>query len=187
MKDDVIVGDTPKGRARAGRLAGVTTRGRLWKHSTLNDLEGLVAPEELEGLFILTMVRNPWDRVVSLYHWLRAGHLTHSMAGLARSHDFSGFLNHRQVQTALMMAPARAHMRDAAGVQWGQLYVRLEHVEADIAPFETHLGFRVTPFARVNASDRARDWRGYYSEADAALLARLCAEDIAQFGYGFDG
>ena len=38
MRDDIFVGDTPKARARKGRLKGVETAGRLWKHSTLADI-----------------------------------------------------------------------------------------------------------------------------------------------------
>ena len=36
----------------------------------------------------------------------------------------------------------------------------------------------------ANAGDR--DWRRYYSDADATLVAQLCAVDIARFGYRFD-
>ena len=75
--DDIIIGDTPKARARRGRLAGLTPRGRLWKHSTLADIDGVVRGEELERLFLVTLVRNPWDRVVSYYHWLRKQSFDH--------------------------------------------------------------------------------------------------------------
>ncbi len=34
MKDDIMLGDTPKAQKRRRRLKDVTTRGRLWKHST---------------------------------------------------------------------------------------------------------------------------------------------------------
>jgi hypothetical protein len=186
MKDDLIISDTPKGRARSGRLAGIKTKGRLWKHSTLCDLEGLVGPADLDGLFILTMVRNPWDRVVSLYHWLRGQTFPHALVGLAKAHDFSGFLNHAQTRMLLSAWPARAYVQDRAGMDRCRLFIRLEHLEADITPFEAHLGFRVTPLARVNMSERVRDWRGYYTDSDAALLGAVCAEDIAQFGYRFD-
>jgi hypothetical protein len=186
MKDDILIGDTPKARARAGRLAGLQTAGRLWKHSTLADLEGLVTAEELDDLFILTLVRNPWDRVVSLYHWLRGQSFAHPLVGLAQAQAFSGFLNHPATQALLAAAPARSYVLDRAGAERCRLFARLEHAEEDLAPFEAHLGFRVTPFARVNASDRTRDWRGYYPDADAALLGRVCAEEIARFGYRFD-
>jgi Sulfotransferase family len=186
-KDDILIGDTPKARARNGRLKGIKSAGRVWKHSTLADIAGLVTQDEIDAFFTVTLVRNPWDRMVSYYHWLRVQGFAHPAVGLAKSHDFSGFLHHPQTQTSIRLWPYAAYMRDAMGAERASLYVRLEHLEADIAPFEAHLGFRVTPFARVNASARPRDWRGMYSDADAALVGDLCAEDIARFGYSFDG
>ncbi|MDA3888267.1 MAG: Type II secretory pathway, pullulanase PulA, partial [Allgaiera sp.] len=47
MKDDILIGDTPKARARARRLQGLRARRRLWKHATLADIEGLVSAEEI--------------------------------------------------------------------------------------------------------------------------------------------
>ncbi len=187
LKDDVIVGDTPKAKLRASRQKGIKTAGRLWKHSTLADIDGLLTDVQLEGMFLFTLVRNPWDRVVSLYHWLRAGRLAHPMAGLARSCEFSAFVNHPLMQVALATQPARLHLTDRAGVERAQLYARLEHLAGDLAPLEAHLGFRLAPLAVVNASDRSRDWRAFYTTADAELIGRLCAEDVDRFGYRFDG
>lgn len=186
MKDDLLIGDTPKARARKGKLRGLPAKGRLWKHSTLADLDGLLAPDDLAGLFTLTVVRNPWDRMVSYYHWLRAQGFAHPAVGLAKSMSFADFLAHPHTQASLRLWPARAYMRDATGQEHCRLYLRLEHLETDIAPFEAHLGFGLTPLPLANPSDRARDWRPYYRDADAALLADLCAEDITRFGYNFD-
>ncbi len=183
-KDDILIGDTPKARARKGRLQGVVSAGRLWKHSTLADIAGLVTEAEVAGFFTVALVRNPWDRMVSYYHWLRVQGFAHPAVGLAKSHDFSGFLNHPHTLTALRLWPYAAYMRDKAGVERASCLIRLEHLAADIAPFEAHLGFRLT-VPRVNASDRAHDWRGYYSDADAEVVAEACAPDIARFGYGF--
>lgn len=184
--DDILIGDTPKARARRGRLVGVKTAGRLWKHSTLADIAGLVSDDEVAQFFTLTLVRNPWDRMVSYYHWLRGQSFAHPAVGLARTLDFSGFLNHPQTRMTLGLWPTAAYMRDRSGKERCDLYVRLEHFAAEIAPFETHLGFRLGPLARANGSVRRADWRGYFSDADADLLGQLCAEDIARFGYGFD-
>ena len=186
-KDDVLIGDTPKARARKGRLQGLKSAGRIWKHSTLADVVGVVTVEEVATFFTVTLVRNPWDRMVSYYHWLRVQGFAHPAVGLAKSHDFSGFLHHPQTQTSLRLWPYGAHMRDAAGAERASLYVRLEHFAADIASFEAHLGFRLAPLAKVNASVRPVDWRGAYSDADAALVGDLCADDITRFGYRFDG
>jgi hypothetical protein len=184
--DDILIGDTPKARARKGRLAGVKAAGRLWKHSTLADIAGVVTPEQVETFFTVTLVRNPWDRMVSYYHWLRVQAFAHPAVGLAKSHDFSGFLHHPQTQTSIRLWPYAAYMRDGAGAERASLYARLEHLDSDLAPFEAHLGFRITPLPQANESVRLRDWRGYYSDADAALVADLCGADVARFGYGFD-
>ncbi len=186
MKDDILIGDTPKARARKGRLAGVTSAGRLWKHSTLSDIRGLATPAEIASFFTFTMVRNPWDRLVSYYHWLRAQSFAHPAVGLAQRLDFSGFLNHPQTVAALRLWPYAAYMRDGSGAERANLFARLEHLDEDLAPLEAHLGFSLTPLARANASERVRDWRGFYSDADAGLVADISAQDIARFGYRFD-
>lgn len=186
MRDDILVGDTPKARRRRRRLDGVRTRGRLWKHSMLADIEGLVSAQDLDGLFAFTLVRNPWDRLVSYYRWLRAQRFDHEAVRLARDLDFAGFLAHSHTQASLRAAPYRRYMTDAQGRERADLYIRLERFEEDAAPLFAHLGFRFE-LPRVNASDRDRDWRGYYSDETAALVGDLCAEDIGRFGYGFDG
>lgn len=186
IKDDVLIGDTPKARARKARFKGVTSHGRLWKHSTLSDIAGLASDDEIADFYTLTLVRNPWDRVVSYYHWLRGQSFAHPAVGLARSHDFSGFLNHAHTRTALMLWPYTAYLRDRFGQERASLFARLEHLDQDLAPFETHLGFRVTPLPRANSSTRARDWRGFYSDDDAQLIGQISASDIARFNYRFD-
>jgi hypothetical protein len=185
-RDDVLIGDTPKARARKGRLKGVKTAGRLWKHSTLADVAGLVSDDEVAGFFTLTLVRNPWDRMVSYYHWLRDQRFAHPAVGLAKALEFGAFLHHPQTQASLRMWPYGAYLRDGRGVERCRLFARLEHLDTDIAPFEAHLGFRLTPLPRANESARLRDWRRYYADTDAALVAELCAEDITRFGYGFN-
>jgi hypothetical protein len=184
--DDILIGDTPKARRRAGRWKGVKAAGRLWKHSRLVDLPGLVPEEELARLLPVTLVRNPWDRMVSYYHWLRDQGFAHPAVGLAKSHDFGGFLAHPHTQASLRLSPYGAWMRRADGTEApGALFLRLEALAEEAGPFEARLGYRLK-VPRANESLRPRDWRLCYGEAEAALVADLCAEDIARFGYRFD-
>lgn len=185
--DDILIGDTPKAVKRRARLKQLKPAGRLWKHSTLADIDGIVTAGELDHMFVMTLVRNPWDRMLSYWSWLRGQGFAHPAVGLAKALSFGDFLNHPQTRTSLALWPYPAYLRDRAGQDRATLYVRLERIEEDIAPFEAHLGFRLTPLPRANESARGRDWRPAYSDADAALVAELCAEDIARFGYSFDG
>ncbi|OYX41384.1 MAG: Type II secretory pathway, pullulanase PulA [Rhodobacterales bacterium 32-67-9] len=186
MKDDILVGDTPKAKHRRGRLRGVETTVRLWKHSTLTDIRGLATDEEIDRFFILTLVRNPWDRMVSYYHWLRGQSFDHPAVALARSLDFSGFLNAPETCASISTHPYGSYVTQADGTERCDLFIRLERFDDDVRPFEAHLGFRLAPLAVANRSERVRDWRGYYSDRDAETLRTICAEDIARFGYGFD-
>ena len=184
MAEDILIGDTPKAKRRRGRLKGIATRGRIWKHSTLEDVIGLITPEEAAGFFTFTLVRNPWDRMVSYYHWLRAQSFAHPAVELAKTLEFSAFLNAPQTVASFTRAPYGSYLR-LNGVEHCSAFVRLEHLAEDLAPVEAHLGFSLGEIARVNASDRGRDWRGYYTQADAALVGRICAPDVARFGYAF--
>ena len=186
MKDDILIGDTPKARARSRRWRGVKAHGRLWKHSTLADIAGLASDEEIAGFFTFTLVRNPWDRALSYYSWLRVQGFAHPSVALAKTLPFEAFLRHPQIRTAFRLWPARAYMTDRTGTERASAYVRLEHLETDLAPVEAHLGFRLAPLPRANASDRPRDWRAAYSDGLARIVAEDCAEDIARFGYRFD-
>lgn len=186
MRDDIIVADTPKGRARRHRLKDVVTAGRLWKHAKLADIRGLASDEEIAGFFTFTLVRNPWDRMVSYYHWLRVQTFDHPAVALARATDLAGFLAAPATQATFAAHPYASYVTDGAGRERCDLFLRLEHLAEDAAMLEAHLGFRLMPLPVANVSARDRDWRRYYSDRTAAMLARVCAADIARFGYRFD-
>ena len=117
MADDVLVGDTPKARARRKRLDRLTPSGRLWKHSTFADIDGLPGTSELDAMFLVTLVRNPWDRMVSYYAWARVQTFQHPAIAAAKAMDFKDFLFDPGVSASLKAAPARHYMTDANGIE----------------------------------------------------------------------
>ena len=185
MKDDILLGDTPKAIRRRGKVKGVNSSGRLWKHSMLSDLYGLITPEEVDRLFIFTLVRNPWDRMVSYYHWLQTQSFAHPAVALAQSLPFAAFVAHPQTVLAMKTAPYGRYVTDRDGRERCDLFLRLEQVDADLAGLEEHLGFRLGPLQRINASQRGRDYRPYYDDATRTLVAQACAQDISRFHYAF--
>jgi hypothetical protein len=184
MKDDIMLGDTPKARKRRHRVNGIRTKGRLWKHSTLSDIDGLVPDAVMDGLFAFTLVRNPWDRAVSYYHWLLTQKFDHPAVRLAQSLDFADFITDPLMIRSLQRTPAASYMRRANGRQQCDAFIRVEHFEQDSASLVVHLGFAID-LQVVNASDRTADYRGYYSDKTARILGDCCAADIAAFGYSF--
>lgn len=183
--DDILIGDTPKALKRRGRVKKLQARGRLWKHATLADIEGLVPQAEFERYMIFTLVRNPWDRAVSYYHWLQAQAWDHPAVHLAKAQTFSAFLNAPETVKSLSI-PYRTYVSDSMGQDRATFYARLEALDTDLAALWAHLGFVLSPIERINVSERTREYRAYYSDRDAELVATIAAEDIARFGYRFE-
>ena len=182
--DDILIGDTPKARKRRRRLKGVQAAGRLWKHSTLADIDGLVSREFVAGAFTFAMVRNPWDRMVSYYHWLRGQSFDHPAVQLAAELEFDGFMRAPHTQASIRGHPYPSYLCDASAQERATLYIRLERFSEDAAPLWAHLGFELS-LPHENASCRDKDYRSYYSDSSAQLVAELCAPDIERFGYRF--
>ncbi len=184
MKDDIMLGDTPKAIKRRHRVQGIRTKGRLWKHSTLADIDGLVPGSVLDGLFAFTLVRNPWDRAVSYYHWLLTQSFDHPAVRLAQAEDFAGFVTHPETLSSFRRTPAAHYMRRAGGGEQCSAYIRIEHFDTDAVPLLDHLGFTLS-LPTTNTSQRRGDYRSYYTDTSARLLGQACAPDIARFGYSF--
>jgi len=185
MADDILIGDTPKARRRRHRLRGAEAAGRLWKHSRLADVLGLVTPEEVAQMCVFTLVRNPWDRAVSYYHWLKAQGFDHPAVALAARLDFLDFLAHPQTRAAFAAETFGSYVTLPGQGEVAAHFVRLERLAQDIAPVASHLGFPLSTLPRANASARLPDYRRYYTDAAAEVVARACATDIARFGYSF--
>ncbi|MFY9239203.1 MAG: sulfotransferase family 2 domain-containing protein [Roseovarius sp.] len=183
-KDDILIGDTPKARQRRGRLKGAQAAGRIWKHSSLADIDGLVSRDFIDGAFRFALVRNPWDRVVSYYHWLRDQSFDHPAVHLARRVAFADFVQDEVTQEALRGLPYGSYLRGWDGEEREAHFIRLEHFAQDAAPLWAHLGFALE-LPHLNASRREAGYRHYYTHATARVVESVCAEDIARFGYSF--
>lgn len=179
-----MLGDTPKALKRRRRVQGAQTSGRLWKHAALSDIDGLVRVEEIAQMFTFAMVRNPWDRMVSYYHWLQGQSFEHAAVTLAKSETFERFLLSPATQATQRDWPASRYMSDMHGVEQASCYIRLEHFASDAAPLVDHLGFEIA-LPWINRSERDTGYQDYYSKEMRAVVADCCAADIARFGYKF--
>lgn len=175
--DDILIGDTPKAQRRRKRQQSLQAPGRLWKHSTLGDVSGLYPPDA----FVFTLVRNPWDRMVSYYHWLRVQTFDHPAVQAAQAQDFAGFLRDPSLQASVRQHSYASYVMDAGGRERCDLFARLEHPE-DLEPLCKHLEFQLS-IPHVNQSEREVDWRIYYDAESFEIVREIASADIERFGY----
>ncbi len=183
-KDDICLGDTPKAVKRRHRWKGKLSQGRLWKHATLKDIPGLIDEAEIDAMRVFTVVRNPWDRIVSYYHWLRHQSFQHPAVDLARSVEFSPFINHVDTIRSFQANPYASYVTRSSGQEQCDVFLRLETIDLDSKQLEELLGLKLPPIPHVNKSGRG-PYQDAYSARDRDLVAELCEPDINRFGYSF--
>jgi hypothetical protein len=144
---------------------------------------------EWDRYFKFAFVRNPWDRMVSLYHYfLQDPEKQVSELGrqIAACRDFPEFCRRMAV------LELDAHFDEQLGylVDYeGNLLVdyigRFEKLEIDFARICDRLGLPEIGLPHYRKSSH-RDYRHYYDEQARDIIAAHYRNDIATFGYVFD-
>ena len=150
-------------------------------------LRELVGHERWQGYFTFAIVRNPWDRMVSTYAYLKAlmskpgakERQPDNYALMERSGDFAGFLR----MSHLTENDMTALLVDDAGTQIVDFVGRFERLSADLAFISERIGFAIK-LPRLNVSDHG-GYRDYYSPETQAIVARNFSRDIERFAYTF--
>lgn len=166
MKEDLMLGDTPKAVKRRKRLAGPRRRDGFGNTRPSPISKAWSPAKRLPGCSPLRwcVTRGTgWSAITS---WLRAQGFDHPAVGLAKSLAFDAFVQTPTVQGSLLASPYGSYLRDGAGEDQSNLFIRIEHFAQDAQPLFDHLGFDLT-LPHANASDRAAGYRDYYTPKPA--------------------
>jgi hypothetical protein len=150
----------------------------------------LVGNDRWERLFTFAFVRNPWDLVVSAYHFERR-YVT--LPGLAqqepdraeavrRSITFDHFV---RLYPLLEPPDMTSMIADSQGKLIVDFVGRFENLGADFAEVAGRIGIPGDVLPHENRSDDRSDYRSYYSPASQEIVGRYFARDIERFGYRF--
>ncbi len=154
---------------------------RFRTHTPAAILHRELPPDVYADLFTFAFVRNPWDLLVSSYHFLRRDR-SHRRGRLAeRLGSFSTYVDYelrrgKLLQSRMLTSRHGRLLVDFVG--------RFETLEADFAAICRHLRV-VARLPHVNAVSH-EDYRAHYTPRLAAAVADGFGEDIERFGYAFD-
>lgn len=142
-----------------------------------------------QSYFKFAFVRNPWDWQVSMYHFIlkETAHIHHqrvkAMSGFA---EYVRWMIHEKKPFA---RGATRFQKEMLCNEKGEVMVdfvgRFENLSDDFSYVCEYLGFESTmPYLNKSAHS---SYQSYYDRETRDLIAEYCQEDIALFGYDFEG
>lgn len=142
-------------------------------------------PRDVFGAMLkFAVVRNPWDRMVSLYH----RQLRRSINRMHKRSDPGSFADYIRWEASRIGTKPGVTQLDMITIDkkiGTDRILRFENLSEDWATLMEHLGIQAV-LPHRNRTDH-QDWRKYYGDEEAALVAIHWAGDIKAFGYTFDG
>jgi hypothetical protein len=157
------------------------------RHETAGTIRGRLGPKEWDRRFKFAFVRNPFDRVVSQYHYrVKTGQsglgdrpvAFEEWVSLAYGARAAPYYN-----AEMMFMPQVRWVRDDAGNDLLDFVGRFERLEDDFARVARVVGVDATlPHLKRSSHE---PYRGYYSDETRALVADRYRDDLDAFGYEF--
>ena len=184
-----------------GNLPRWPFRPRWYNHMPAHRIRTLVGRRIWNDYFKFTVVRNPFDKLVSEYHFVSSWQRSPTLYARLRSHFTGGgfgVLPIRHADDSTLIANFRAWIRAGGSMLDRDTYVidgrecvdefiRFENLSAGIAgvcrrvdvPFQPD---RI-PTYKTGIRHHRIPLRDYYDEETAAIIGRVYAWEIERFGY----
>ena len=144
--------------------------------------------EDADKYYKFGFVRNPWDRVVSAYHYVVQRRP--EIASVNSHASFSDFVSAFRSDPKLYLdiryfRPQCRYLCDEQGNSPADFIGRFERYDEDLRKVLGHLKLERSLIRQRKRSDRS-DYRDYYDNESRAAIGELYARDIEIFGYDFD-
>ncbi len=162
-------------------------------HRKIKNYKKIFSPATFKKYYKFTFVRNPWDRLVSTFFFLKNGGLTEkdriwAEENIALYTDFDSFvkswLSEENINKSLHFQHQHEFLENEKGEILLDFIGRFETIESDFKIIANTLKIDRT-LKKSNASRRKEDYRSYYNEETKNRVAEVYAKDIQLFNYQF--
>ena len=151
-----------------------------WQHLSAKSVQDELSQDVWKRCFTFTIVRNPFDRLVSYYEYSKQARSDPSSVqfGLPPLGSFEDWFDASPPRTQL------SYIADDEGEILVDFIGRYESLEQDLAYISDRLRTQALELPRMNASKRG-DYRAYYSDALKDKAEQRYQEDLEAFDYSF--
>lgn len=149
--------------------------------------------QEFEELYKFSIVRNPWDRLVSTFFFLKNGGMREEDRLWAEEHlsaydsfdEFvRGWLRPGRLDAYTHFRPQSYYLVNPRGKLEVDYVGRFEELQRAFGEVKAALGLAGS-LPHRNEAPRRRDYREYYSDRAAEIVRDVYARDIEMLGYEF--
>lgn len=164
-------------------------------HTNLRRYQIMFGPGEFKSYFKFTIVRNPYDRLVSAFHFLKKGGINEKDKRwadrfLSPHADFDafvkGWVTPKSVQSGLHFRPQCNFIclaKNQPGLDFIGYY---ETLQEDFGFICQKLGIQSTLMEANRNLSRKKAWWEYYTDESRQIVADAYADDLRVLGYAFD-
>ncbi|KEO61731.1 sulfotransferase family 2 domain-containing protein [Thioclava indica] len=149
-------------------------------HLNAEDIRKIIGPQTFDSYFSFGVTRNPFDRMVSLYHDF------HDQRGVIKADTFEDFILNRFDEAwsqQLHFLPQSFFLHAASGQVTSKAYRFEDGLENILANIVDRLGLENVAIGHARKSERNK-WQDYYSNTKTAdVVRKVYASDFEAFNY----
>lgn len=162
-------------------------------HNTIEEYISIFEPKFLTRYFKFTIVRNPWDRVVSAYFFLKKGGFSakdsewfnEELKNYSSFEEFViNWVNEHNIWKWHHFRPQHHYLLDSGRKLNIDFIGYFENIEEDFKLITTELNLDLS-LPSTNKSHH-RCYMDYYNEETKEIVRKAYANDIKLLGYTFD-
>ena len=152
------------------------------QHGNASTMEKKIL-EEYPDYFVFSIVRNPWDRLLSWYSLLYKSDPKDLETERVRFEEFLINTAHDDGNDSFLLNQIDYFKSTTFHPDRVTIY-RFENYEEEVKKIAARLQITIQETPRINET-LTKDYKKYYTEKGKALVDQKCARDIAYFGYSF--
>lgn len=162
-------------------------------HRTYFSYYPIFSPAEYNRYFKFALVRNPWDRLVSAYFFLKEGGLLETdrkwfKENLSSFDSFEEFVqcwvNRKNIYSYFHFIPQHYYVSHRGRLMIDKVY-KLEQISSALKDLNSKLGLDISLPHENKTSNRKPDYRLYYNNETKNIISDVYHRDIQLFGYSF--
>jgi len=175
--------------SKISRLMGHRIAVKFPRHAKVIAAQEMLPREHFNQLFKFAFIRNPWDLQISSFHHIRRER-PELLQGID---DFEAFLRWKldpqrpwqyHIDTSIELQSD--YLIDLHGEVLVDFVGRYENLQHDFDYACERIGIRPFDLPHKRKATDRRDYRQYYTDTTAQLVAEYFRPDIELFGYRFD-